>query len=35
MQKALLADPFLFVDDDAVHHRDLSGRAAERQRGDP
>jgi hypothetical protein len=29
-----LADPVLFVDDDAVHHRDLSGWAAEGQRGD-
>ena len=32
MQEALLADPFLLVDDDAMHDRDLPGRAAERQR---
>ena len=34
MQKPALADPFLLVDDDAVHDRDLSGRAAEAERGD-
>ncbi len=34
MQKARLADPFLFVDDDAVHHRDLPRRTAEGERGD-
>ena len=35
VQEPRLADPFLFVDDDAVHHRDLPGRAAEAQGGDP
>ena len=29
MQEALLADPALLLDEDAVHHRDLPGRAAE------
>ena len=35
VQKPALADPFLLVDDDPVHHRDLARRSAERQRGDP
>ena len=34
LQEALLADPFLFLDDDAMHHRDLAGRPAEREGGD-
>ena len=34
LQETLLADPLLLLDDDAVHHRDLAGRAAEGQRGD-
>jgi hypothetical protein len=34
VQKPALADPFLLVDDDAVHDRDLPGRAAERHRRD-
>jgi hypothetical protein len=29
VQEALLPDPLLLVDDDAIHDRDLSGRAAE------
>ena len=33
MQEPALADPFLLVDDDAVHDRDLSGRAAKAERG--
>jgi hypothetical protein len=35
MQKAALADPALLLDQDAVHDRDLPGRPAEAQRGDP
>ena len=35
LQETLLADPLLLLDDDAVHDRDLPGRAAEGQRGDP
>ena len=35
MQKPALGDPVLFLDQDAVHHRDLPGRAAETQYGDP
>ena len=35
MQKPALRDPVLFLDQDAVHHRDLPGRAAETQHGDP
>jgi len=35
VQKPRLADPFLLVDDDTVHHRDLPGRAAKAERGDP
>src|SRR5713101_1184308 len=35
MQKAVFADPFFLVDDDAVHDGDLTGRAAERQGRDP
>ncbi len=31
LQEALLADPFLLLDDDAMHDGDLSGRAAEGQ----
>jgi hypothetical protein len=34
MQKPLLADPFLFVDDDPVHDRNLPGGAAEAEAGD-
>ena len=34
LQEALLADPLLLLDDDAMHHRDLAGRAAEGERGD-
>ncbi|MCY1235517.1 hypothetical protein D9M72_481360 [compost metagenome] len=29
MQEAMLADPALLIDKDAMHHRDLSGRATE------
>jgi hypothetical protein len=35
VQETRLADPLFFIDDDAVHDRDLSGRAAEAQRGYP
>ena len=35
VQEAPLAEPALLLDQDAVHHRDLAGRAAEAQRGDP
>ena len=35
MQKPALGNPVLFLDQDAVHHRDLPGRAAEAQQGDP
>ena len=31
MQKAALRDPFLIVDEHAMHQRDLSGGAAEAQ----
>jgi hypothetical protein len=34
MQEALFADPALLLDQDAVHDRDLAGRAAEAQHGD-
>jgi hypothetical protein len=34
VQKALLGDPALFLDEDAMHQRDLSGGAAERQDAD-
>lgn len=34
MQEPLFPDPLLLVDDDAVHHRDLSGGAAKTQRRD-
>ena len=34
LQEALLADPLLLLDDDAVHHRDLAGRTAEGECGD-
>jgi hypothetical protein len=33
MQEPVLADPFFFVDDDAVHNRDLSCRPAKAERG--
>ena len=35
MQKPALGDPALLLDQDAVHDRDLTGRAAETERGDP
>ena len=35
MQEPALGDPVLFLDQDAVHHRDLPGRAAEAEHGDP
>ena len=35
MQEPLLGDPALLLDEDAVHHRDLAGRAAEAQRRNP
>ena len=31
----MLADPPLLLDQDAMHDRDLTGGAAERERGDP
>jgi hypothetical protein len=34
VQKALFADPALFIDQDAVHDGDLSGGAAKRQQAD-
>jgi hypothetical protein len=34
MQEAVLRDPFPLVDKDAVHERDLAGRAAERKHAD-
>ena len=34
MQETRLPNPSLLLDEDAVHHGDLSGRAAEAQRGD-
>ncbi len=33
LQEAVLADPLLLLDDDAMHHRDLSRRAAEAEDG--
>src|SRR3954453_4443552 len=33
MQEPVLADPFLLVDDDPVHDRNLAGWAAEAERG--
>ena len=35
LQEAVLADPPLLLDDDAMHHRDLAGRSTERKRRDP
>ena len=35
MQEPALGDPVFFLDQDAVHHRDLPGRAAEAEHGDP
>jgi hypothetical protein len=35
VQEALLADPALLLDQDAVHHRDLPRGAAEGQRRHP
>ena len=35
MQEAPLGDPALLLDHDAMHHRDLAGRAAEAQERDP
>ena len=35
MQKPALGDPVLFLDQDAVHHRDLARGPAETQQGDP
>ena len=35
VQEPRLADPALLLDQDAVHDRDLAGRAAEAERGDP
>ena len=34
MEKALLPDPTFLVDEGALHHRDLTSRAAERLQGD-
>ncbi|MGX1293435.1 hypothetical protein AB7M75_003343 [Bradyrhizobium ottawaense] len=34
MQEAAFGDPFLLLDQDAVHHRDLARRPAEAQAGD-
>jgi hypothetical protein len=34
MEETLLPDPLFLVDQDAVHHRDLPGRAAKAQRRD-
>jgi len=34
MQEPVLADPALLLDDDAVHHSDLTGRAAKAQKRD-
>jgi hypothetical protein len=34
VQEAVLGDPALLVDEDAMHQRDLAGRAAERQHAD-
>ena len=34
VQEPALGDPALLVDEDAVHHRDLAGRPAEREHGD-
>ena len=35
MQEPALRDPVLLLDEDAVHDRDLAGRAAEAEQGDP
>jgi hypothetical protein len=35
MQEPLFRDPVLFLDDDPMHDRDLAGRPAEAQAGDP
>jgi len=35
MQEAVLTDPALLLDQDAVHDRDLPGRATEAERGHP
>ena len=35
MQEPAFGDPVLLLDQDAVHHRDLPGRAAEAEHGDP
>jgi hypothetical protein len=35
VQEALLADPAAFVDQHAMHQRNLTGRAAEGQDADP
>ena len=35
MQEPALGDPVFFLDQDAVHHRDLPGRAAETQHARP
>lgn len=34
MQEAFLTDPLLFINQHAVHHRDLAGRTAEGQKAD-
>ena len=34
VQETRLVDPFLLVDHDAVHHRDLAGRSAEAEAAD-
>jgi hypothetical protein len=33
VEEPLFADPFLLVDEDAVHHGDLASRSAETQSG--
>ncbi len=35
MQEAGLVQPTLFLDEHAMHERDLAGRPAERQKADP
>ena len=35
MQKSVLTDPLLFLDKDAMHQRDLTGRSAEGKKSDP
>ena len=35
VQKPLFAEPFLFLDQNAVHHRDLACRPAKAQEPDP